>query len=612
MLKSLLQKSSRKKLSTGEEKKDTITVDERAIPMDLVSQAPSVCGKRTRRSFNSIDKTVGQRRKRSAEDLNKLDRRVESRDLISQLPEHIIHHILSLLRDAKDAARTSCLSRRWRQMWTSFSILKYDQDKIQEQEGCLDMSNKQMMFKDFVDNSLKSHLEQKLSIQKLVLHITAYDFTLARHMNRWINVAIKNNMKELDVNVVVKERKHYSLPRTVFAAKSITGLRLHGCKLRSCSDIKLPQLQKLYLRKVRVDQQTIENLISSCPLIEDLRFIYCTGLKDLKVSSLLKLDRVEVHHCHVLTEIIVKAPNLQTFWYRGEKSMPCKVDLVACVSLKRLTLEDANMTDGMFQDQFASLPLLEKLDLSKCNNLKNITISSIRLKKLVLRECKNLMEADIDAPNLFSFVFKGDKMPFSFSNPLSLNEAQFSFGPVHMDSREFRLGDEDALWFARLRELLEKLKHSNDLKLVVRSNKNVIIHENLEEILLPPQSDLKLEIIKPSTGFEKLLDNLLRTSHPEILSIVSSSNSEFPKLVHEKIMHRGENPNCCPYNTQNKCWRHSLKGFKIENFEAAAGKRTSNWIAWLRSSRTVLYQTTSYRLSWDFNEHGRKPKRILC
>ena len=59
---------------------------------------------------------------------------------------------------------------------------------------------------------------------------------------------------------------------------------------------------------------------------------------------------------------------------------------------------------------------------------------------------------------------------------------------------------------------------------------NVIIHENLEEILLPPQSDLKLEIIKPSMGLEDLLDNLLRTWHPKILSVVSSPSSEFPKV----------------------------------------------------------------------------------
>ena len=78
------------------------------------------------------------------------------------------------------------------------------------------------------------------------------------------------------------------------------------------------------------------------------------------------------------------------------------------------------------------------------------------------------------------------------------------------------------------------------------------------------------------------------------------------------MMRRGENPNCCPYNTQNKCWRHSLKGIKIENFEVAYGKSTSDWIAWLKSSPPLQYQTTSYRLSWKSDARGRKPRAILC
>lgn len=469
MLKRVLQKSMKKKLSTGEEKRDPITVDERTIPMDLVSQSASVRRKRKRKGFNTIGESVGLRKKRCGEDLNILDQRVESMDQISQLPEHIIHYILSLVRNAKDAARTSVLSKRWRDIWTSLPILKFDQRKILEQVGYLDGRNKKKAFTDSVDNSVKSHLQRKLSIQKLVLDITSYDIKLASHMDRWINVAIENNMKELDLHVVFNKSIYYSLPHTVFATKTITGLRLCGCSLVYLGDIKLPQLQKLYLRDLIVHQQTIENLISSCPLIEDLRFIHCKGLKDLRVSGLLKLDRFEVHHCHGPNNIEIKAPNLQTFWYCGKKSTPCKIDLVACVSLKRLTLENANMTDEMFQDLFASVPLLDKLDLSKCNKLKNITISSMRLKRLVLRGCRNLIEADIDTPNLSSLEFKGNKMPISFSNPSCLKEAKLSFEPIYRASNVLRLGGADVLWFARLREFLAKFNNCNGLKLVVHS-----------------------------------------------------------------------------------------------------------------------------------------------
>lgn len=602
----LLQKNLRKKLSTEEEKKKSIATS----PIDFASQARSVQRKQKRKDFMTIDESGDLKKKRTGDDLNTLDQRAESKDQITQLPEHIIHYILSLLRSTKEAARTSILSKRWRQTWNSFPILTFDQHKIQEQErGCKDMKNekqisedlvnKKKIFKDFVDNSLKNHLERTSSIHKLVLHVNSYDLELASHMDRWIGVAIENNMKELDLHVVVKKSRHYSLPQTVFAAKTLTGLRLHGCWLKIDSDIKLPHLRKLYLRNLRVDQQLIHNLISSCLLIEDLRFVNCTGLKNLQISSVLKLERVEVHHCHGLKTIDLKAPNLQTFWYCGKKSLPCKIDLAACVSLKRLTLEDGNMTDELFQDRFASLPVLEKLDLSKCNKLKNIIITSMRLKSLVLRGCKKLMEVDIDAPNLFSFEYKGDNMPFSFTHPLRLRDVKLSFESQNT-RQDFHLGDDDTLWFARLREFLGKFDHSDGLKLVIRSKKNVIIHEELKEILLPPLHDLKLEIIKPSTGFQDLLDNLLRTWHPKTLSIVSSSSSKFPKLVNEKMLNREKDPRCCLYNTpNNKCWLHYLKDVKFENFEVAEEKRTRDWIAWLKSSPTVLNQTTSFRLYWE-------------
>ena len=47
----------------------------------------------------------------------------ESMDYISELPDHIIHHILDLVRCPKDAVRTSTLSKRWRKLWYSFSNL---------------------------------------------------------------------------------------------------------------------------------------------------------------------------------------------------------------------------------------------------------------------------------------------------------------------------------------------------------------------------------------------------------------------------------------------------------------------------------------------------------
>ncbi|KAM5579297.1 hypothetical protein ABKV19_009204 [Rosa sericea] len=615
--------------------------------IDLITQAPGIERKRKKKESNTIDQNVerqkqqtaensesldkcitqeaGSRKKRKREKsnitgkrgklrkkqpggvVNGIEKIVESTDHISQLPESVIHHILSLIRCTKGAARTSVLSKRWRDVWTSFSVLTFDQRKFQKPEGVQDKS-KNEMFKDFIDRSLQSQLEQNLGIRKFELHLTSYDQEMARGMEQWVGLATENNIKELGLHVHTRGNNVHNFPRNAFASDTLTRLRLQSCKLETSCAVKLPHLQKLYLRDCNVDEQRIQHIISSCPLIEDLRLISCTGLKFLQISSLLKLDRVEVYNCRGLKKIEVKAAKLQTFWYCGKNRTSCKLILSGCESLKRLTLEDKKMTDNQFRELFFGLPLLEKLDLSKCLKLKNITIASHRLNRLVLRGCENLQGAEIDTPNLLSFEYQGDKMPFSFLNPISLKEAKLSFGSASAGQLKFDHNKDEPFWFKKLRDFLGKFDHNTGFKLVVRTNKNVIIYEDLRGISLPPVRGLKLEIIQSSVGTEELLNSSLQKWHPETLSVVSSSSSEFPKLVHEKIMESKKDPTCCTSNhSNNKCWRHSLKFGKKVNLKRAKGK--SGWIAWLKlkSCPTDLYEITCFSLlNKKSDKHGRK------
>ncbi|TQD78427.1 hypothetical protein C1H46_036016 [Malus baccata] len=278
--------------------------------------------------------------------------------------------------------------------------------------------------------------------------------------------------------------------------------------------------------------------------------------------------------------------------------MPCKINLAECESLKRLTLEDSGMTDNQFRDRFFMFPLLEKLDLHKCLNLKNIRIASHRLKRLVLRGCKKLVDVEIDTPNLLSFEYEGDEMPFSFLNPISLKEAKFSFAPVKNVISEPE-------WFLKMREFLGKLDH-RDFKLVVYTNKNVIIHENLRETSPPPNCGLKFELVQSSVSTEELLDGLLQKRQLETLSIFSSSGSEFLKLVRKKIT-RKEDPTCCiSMNSTNKCWQHFLKDARMVNLKA--DKHAAPWMAWLKSHPRVN-EITCFRLKWKSDKDGRMASR---
>ncbi|PPD92253.1 hypothetical protein GOBAR_DD10797 [Gossypium barbadense] len=332
---------------------------------------------------------------------------------------------------------------------------------------------------------------------------------------------------------------------------TITALRVNGCKLGPCNDLNLSNLQKLCLGKLRVNEQMIENLIRACPLLEDFRLIYATGLKVFKVSNLPKLKRIDLHTCSELGEVNLQAPNLETFWYVVVKYRSYKIDLSTCNALKSLTLEDATLKDESFQNHLSCFPALEKLVLSKCNFLKNITISSYKLKTLILRECKQLEEADIISPNLRSFEYKGEKMPFISLNPSSLKEAKLYFKPSGQGEPRLSNEDNHTPWFARLQGFLDMFDYSRGLKLVVRSD----------------------------------------------------------KLVCKKLITREKDPSCCTYNASgNKCWRHLLDNVETENL--VNGKSKSEWIAWLRSSKSK-FKINCFRLSCKHVSQGLKGRLMF-
>ncbi|RZB62609.1 Jacalin-related lectin 19 isoform J [Glycine soja] len=484
-------------------------------------------------------------------------------DRISQFPDHVIHHILSHLRNVNDAIRTSVLSKRWRELWYSYSVLIFDERKFAAKIGHEDSSNKGMMFRDYVSNSLLTSNAKNLQIRKLVLHMTSFDLLEdAPCLELWLNIAIYRNIKELDLHVGIKNGECYTLPQTVFSSKTLTGIRLSGCKLGTCNNIKLPYLQKLYLRKIPLVENFIQNLISCCHSVEDLRIIKCSGLKHLHVSNLIRLKRAEIHHCIQLKKVEISAPNLDTFWYCGKKTSPCKVSLEGCTSLKRLTLEHPQVTRDFCENQFSNFPLLEKLDLSMSNNKSRfIIISNPHLEKFTLKGCKKLGIVLVEAPNLLSFECKGETMPWVEIHPFGLTQAKLSFVPK---SEPRVVGYGDKIWI-RMKSFIQKFNRER-FKLVLYSNKSIVIHEDLNNVILPPVPDLGCEIINSSACIDDALNSLLRKLHPVTLSIISPTDSKFPKLVYEMMKNKDKDPICCIYSTsKNKCWRHLLKDVNFED-----------------------------------------------
>lgn len=544
------------------------------------------------RSMGASSKKCKKRGKRKSG--NRVKRRVNRKiDYISDLPEHVLHHVLSYLH-AKDAARTSILSTRWSEVWNSYQKVAFDLRHLHKMK-----SDSKKNYKNVIDGLLKYPevgREQLYCIDKLKLCLAAGSGITESDLNDWISAAVERKVGELEVQV--KSGISYLLPSCVICWSSITALNLYKCLLPDDS-INLPRLQKLSFKLMDITPLMLQNFISGCPLIEDLRLIQCVGLKSLRIGNLERLRRVDLHMCHMLDKIVIETQCLETFWYYNNKKRLCNINLSACSALKELMLEYPRMTDKMFRDQMLEFPELEKLVISRCNGLKKIRLTGDKLRKLVIRRCRRLKEAHISAPNISSLEYRGKRMPFMFQTHPRLKEVMLTFEPSLRVASEWEVGGVDA---SRLYSFLEVIDHCKGLNLMSLNKLDIVIYEDVRAMFLPLRHISKPHGVQISARFQDLLDAALKTSPlPPTFSVVSHNSSEFPEIIYKELNKEKAEPDCCG-RFKNKCWRHYLKNVFVKNwiFESSECSKASTSLEW---------QKTTFTFGWKTDRQGRKTQK---
>ncbi|OMO84910.1 hypothetical protein COLO4_21800 [Corchorus olitorius] len=174
-------------------------------------------------------------------------------DRISTLPpDHIIHQIMSYL-SRKEVAQTNLLSKTWKNnLRPSFPILAFNHYEdfaakrfphpnllprlhwdglFHRHPECFTESIED--FTRLVEATLVNFCGKKLSIQKFELHIGIHsNFEhWSSVVDKWIGLALENQVKDLDLAFWLVQEGLYPLPEIIFLAKSITSLTLHRCKL---------------------------------------------------------------------------------------------------------------------------------------------------------------------------------------------------------------------------------------------------------------------------------------------------------------------------------------------------------------------------------------------
>lgn len=276
----------------------------------------------------------------------------DAEDRISSLPDGILTHIISFL-STKEAIQTSILSTRWKCIWTYNPKLDVGMCYfcLKGEDHFRDAKTKLMpRFLNFVDRALmgdSEHFLEKVSI------FGSFD---GSDIESWISAAIKRKVRELVLSC------HYDQPpaefhQSLFSCNSLVVLKL---KLKvvlnfPMASICFPNLKVLELPWVLYkDNNSAENLISSCPILEDLsmRGDGSINMRTLNVTSrsLKRLSLGFGNSKDSVENIVIDAPSLESLEIRDGVKHDYVVRDMSSIIKAELDLSDSSFRYAILVD----------------------------------------------------------------------------------------------------------------------------------------------------------------------------------------------------------------------------------------------------------------------
>ncbi|XP_074281346.1 uncharacterized protein LOC141606205 [Silene latifolia] len=398
--------------------------------------------------------------------------------------------------DTKEAGRASVLSKRWYVVWSSISVLdfrpqyftefwdiiyNYDDDSVQR-------------FVGIIDKTMQRYLVQKYRIRKMYLMVPKVDEKVATLVDKWIMIAVQNQIQKLEI--WVRGEIKYWLPEILFSAKSLKYLKCLRIGLPYYETMELISLEYLSLEPSDVDDNMLQRIISSCPLVE--LDITCNFLDNILLPWMRKVDGIEGCNSGTMQSYI--ACPLQKFVYTGlglEDSWPWNMNVVALKNLRKLEICWASISDDVVSELASGLIALESLVLESCLRLKCIKISSISLKEFRIGDDLNvknnefpnedgldLMKITIDTPNLLDFSYN-----CKVETSLSLIRM-----PDHCNAHFFPLVEDaiNTVWFVKLKKFLTETNLFKSLAMdLCFSDQTVIEEDQLNNVVTGPPYQLR-------------------------------------------------------------------------------------------------------------------------
>ncbi|WCJ43754.1 F-box/RNI-like/FBD-like domains-containing protein [Euphorbia peplus] len=195
-------------------------------------------------------------------------------DRISDLPSNVIDIILAFLT-FKEAVRTSTLSKNWKHKWHTLPNIIIGKDMYTDEETRLE---------GMINYILTLHRGR---IQKFSVLVEVED---SYNLKSWIWRLEKKGIQEFFL-IYRRRRRGYpkeipnEMPCILFSCQQLRKLSLQDCALNLArSYTGFQSLISLEFNKVDMEIDAFENLISSCPLLEQLTLKKFHYFADLHIN----------------------------------------------------------------------------------------------------------------------------------------------------------------------------------------------------------------------------------------------------------------------------------------------------------------------------------------
>ncbi|XP_062079495.1 putative F-box protein At3g29830 [Humulus lupulus] len=282
-------------------------------------------------------------------------------DRISKLPDDILVLIINCL-SLRDAARTSVLSRRWKNQWTLISgTMEFDASTTMEDMRWLrkERSFERPRYANWVNRVMARHMSSKLDELKICFDL---DNSFSIDINNWVGFAAVKEVKKLNLGF---PGRWGGMLRNPYCLSISTLSNRMGQKLNSEA---FSSLTDLNLSFVNVNDEVVEYFLAKSPNLVNLCIKGSNSLVKVKVSEsdpVLNLKSLKILECPLIKLINISTPKLVSFGYDGPLiDMPFKKvpHLSEVYFGGNNTISLANQSKELF-GYFSMLKIL-KLDMS--------------------------------------------------------------------------------------------------------------------------------------------------------------------------------------------------------------------------------------------------------